>query len=78
MTVTDNYTRVCTVFDSSNVREVAYDTKRHSLRVTFVDGRIYRFENLMPIDFAYLVAAESVGKAFNANVKNKFAGVQIR
>jgi hypothetical protein len=60
------------VANSSNIASVAYDEDQQRLEVEFANGSEYHYSGVEPAVYAGLMAADSVGKYFNANVKNAY------
>lgn len=65
------------VEDSSRIREVEFDpyeknTSMGNLIVTFVKGAKYKYYNVGREIFVQFVTSQSVGKAFEALVKNQY------
>lgn len=62
------FNRFCTIYDSSNIKKVSYDTQGHRLGVVFLqkDGteKHYIYEDVPLEIFGSIVSAESVGKEF--------------
>lgn len=56
---------------SSNIAEVAHDIERLVLLVKFTSGKVYQYENVPGALFMQLLAAPSIGKAFNSLVKSQ-------
>lgn len=57
---------------SSMLKTVSYDDKENCLSVTFASGGTYKYKDVPKTVFNELISAESEGKYFLANVKNKF------
>jgi phage repressor protein C with HTH and peptisase S24 domain len=57
---------------SSVVASVGYDPTQRRLEVAFHNGRVYAYFEVPPSVYEELVAAESVGKFFNENVKPNY------
>ena len=55
---------------SSNISSVGWDNG--VMEVTFTNGSTYQAENVPETEFKNLIAAKSVGKYFNANLKQAF------
>lgn len=58
--------------ESSNLESIGYDKEKQWLEVQFKNGTMYRYFDVPEIVFFELGKAESVGKYFHANVKNKY------
>lgn len=63
--------------DSSTVRRVKYDEVSKSMRVEFHNGREYEYEDVPFDTYKDLIHAESVGKFFNASVRNAFSFTEL-
>ena len=55
---------------STAINKVEYDSDSHILTVYFVKGNIYNYHEVPKSVFDKLVAAKSVGKCYNAIVRN--------
>lgn len=62
---------------SSNVAAVGYDEDEKVLEVEFNNGSVYQYSDVPMNIYDGLISAGSVGKYFNANVKNTFAFQQV-
>ena len=58
--------------DSSNLKSVGFDEKSHVLEIQFHHGGIYRYHDVPAETHAALMKAESKGKYFQTNIRNKF------
>jgi hypothetical protein len=70
-------TKVICEYDSSNLRQVSYDTTTKKLNVTFNNGAIYEYDDVPHETFAGLNLAESQGKFFNQNISKSFTYKKI-
>lgn len=68
-----NYTRIVQVTDSLNVVTVAYNPEDMKMMVQFRNGSSYEYQRVSADEFAKVVSAKSVGKAFNQYIKPKQA-----
>lgn len=57
---------------SSNLVSVGYDPSSETLEIEFKNGSIYRYFNVPPFEHERLMAADSHGVYFNANIKDKY------
>ena len=57
---------------SSNIDSVGYDTTTRKLRIAFKKGTVHDYIDVAPELFNDLMDADSVGKFFHVNVRNKF------
>ena len=55
---------------SSNIRAVGYDHGSKTLTVEFNSGGKHRYENVSPETHAGMMASDSVGRYFHANIRN--------
>lgn len=58
--------------NSSTIVEVEYHKEEKNLDVTFKTNKTYRYSEVEEEVFKELIAAESLGKYLNANIKNKY------
>lgn len=57
---------------SSNLWRVAYDSHFEKLRVQFLSGSIYEYDNVSQSVYTSLMSASSHGKYFCANIRNSY------
>ncbi len=62
-----------TVEDSSLVEKVFYDPNTLTLDAVFKKGTRYRYKRVPPKVFSQFVLAKSMGKFFNAKIRNHYA-----
>lgn len=55
--------------ESSNIREWAYDSKTHTMLVTFHSGRTYKYFDVTENDRRAMRRAKSKGRRFNLRIK---------
>jgi hypothetical protein len=58
--------------ESSNIKSVGYDDSTNTLHVEFKGSGHYTYPGVPRGTFEEMLAAESVGKYFGANIKGKF------
>lgn len=64
--------------DSNVIDWLSYDHEARRMRVHFKStDSTWEYERVWPSDFASLVAAHSVGRAFNANIRGKYVEKRI-
>jgi len=63
---------------SSVVRSVGYDETAQTLEVEFNSGVVYQYDNVAQIVYQQLLAAESIGKFINAEIKPHFPYSRVR
>lgn len=61
--------------DSSVIKSVLY--QENTLEVEFKSGRVYRYSDVSPETYASLVSADSVGRYFNAYIRNAHPVIEI-
>ena len=62
---------------SSNIKAIGYDPSTQTLEVEFSNGGVYRYTDVPAQVHADLMAAESVGRYFAANVRNAFKAERV-
>jgi hypothetical protein len=68
-----------TAVSSSNLASVGYDAAQRILEIEFLTGSIYQYFNVPQSVYAGLMAAESHGRYFDANIKKAgYSYKQIR
>jgi len=60
------------VINSSNLKTASYDTESKTLTITFVNKNIYEYYEVPWEIFTKFRMAESQGKYFVANIKDKY------
>lgn len=63
---------------SSVIRGFSYDPAQRVLTVTFVSGRVYRYENVQADVVSSFRNASSKGEFFNARIRDRYAFSEIR
>lgn len=71
MPITHHVTR------STMITEVEYDSDKKLLTLTFGRGGKYNYEEVPKEVYDALLGAESIGKYFLANIKNKYATEKV-
>ena len=62
---------------SSLIASARYNRKQLVLVVTLRTGEVYEFQGV-PLDvYNSFVTSQSLGRAFNTNIKNKFPGKRL-
>jgi hypothetical protein len=62
---------------SSVIADIDYDSERNWLTVTFVGGRVYRYDGVPPEVCAAFQAARQKGEYFNANIRDRYQHWEI-
>lgn len=57
---------------SSVIRRFAYDATRQQLRITFLSGRVYAYENVPPETYQGFSSAFSKGTFFNRHIRDHY------
>jgi|GEM_PF-648779 len=63
---------------SSEIEWIGYEHKDRMLQVEFIDGPVYRYQEVPHTIFEEFLQASSHGRYFESNVKNKFEHRRIR
>ena len=63
---------------SSEIEWIGYEHKDRMLQVEFIDGPVYRYQEVPHAIFEEFLQASSHGRYFESNVKNKFEHRRIR
>lgn len=58
---------------SSSIRSVGYDAASETLEIEFTGTGVYQYLSVPQFMWERLMAADSMGKFFNAEIKNAFA-----
>jgi KTSC domain-containing protein len=64
--------------ESSMLRSAGFDHERSILELEFTSGRVYRYFGVPPEVFAELMAAESKGQYFLAQIEDFYPYLQVR
>ena len=62
---------------SSNVESIGYDAETQTLQIRFLNGGVYLYRNVPPMEFEQLLNAPSIGSYFNRNIKGSYAYEKI-
>jgi KTSC domain-containing protein len=57
--------------ESSMIASIGHEPLTNTLEVEFKGGTVHQYANVTAEEHKALVAAESIGKHFNANIKGK-------
>jgi hypothetical protein len=58
---------------SSNIASIGYDANSETLEVEFLTTGIYQYYNFPQFMYERLLAADSVGTFFNAEIRNSYS-----
>lgn len=61
---------------SSSISAIGHDAS--GLHVRFANGGTYHYPDVSAAEFAKLKGAESIGKHFQAHIRSKFKGAQVK
>ena len=64
-------------FDSSMIEKCFYDFTKNTLKVKFKGGQVYEYENVETAVYENFCKADSTGKYFIENIKNKYEFTQL-
>ena len=64
--------------ESSVIRSIGYDPVTAVLHVEFRSGRAYRYLNVPSEQHAALMAAESIGRYFNQEIRPRYRNVKVK
>ena len=67
------YNGIHSVMPSSVVLKIDYDADATTLRITFVSGKIYAYENVPKDTYVAMKSAFSKGIFFNDHIKGKYS-----
>ena len=62
---------------SKVIASVGYEAETNTMDVEFRTGRIYRFFMITPSVHAALMSSSSIGRYFNAEIRNRFPSRRI-
>jgi hypothetical protein len=57
---------------SSTVASVGYDPNSMTLEIEFTSSSVYQYFDVPEAEYRNLISAESIGKFFNQNIKDKY------
>lgn len=64
--------------DSTSIASLGYDPARRLLEVEFHSGAVYLYRDVPPRVCAEVMCAESLGRAFNELVRDRYAFLRVR
>jgi hypothetical protein len=62
---------------STVVKNMQYDAVTQTLKIVFVSGMIYEYENVPLNVYQSMKASKSKGKYLNEHIKNKFEFIKL-
>lgn len=63
--------------ESSMIASVGYDADKQILEVEFKRGGVYQYANVPAAVYSAVMAAQSIGSYFAANIKNSFEFTKV-
>lgn len=63
---------------STAIRSIGYTKRRHILEIEFVNGAVYRYEQVAPTVHRELMAADSKARYYDAKIKGNYSSVRVR
>jgi KTSC domain len=64
--------------DSSSLRSVGYDSRSRTLEIEFHSGSAYQYLDVPQAVFEELLAQDSLGSYFNAEIRDVYACARVR
>jgi hypothetical protein len=64
--------------NSTGLRSVGYRPSKHTLEIEFHSGRLYRYFRVPEAVYQALMAAESLGRYFNAHIRRSYSYRRLR
>ena len=62
---------------STDIRAIGYDVDSQTLEIEFNTGAVYQYSGVPSGEHDGIMAADSKGKYFHANIKNKYSFVKL-
>jgi hypothetical protein len=62
---------------SSNIQSIGYDTEAQILEIEFNNGGTYQYSGVPEYEHEGIMNANSHGKYFHANIKNRYPFVKL-
>ena len=62
---------------SSVIAGIGYTASDKTLEVQFHNGRVYQYKGVPPEQHAALMAAESIGRYFNENIRDRYPAKEL-
>lgn len=72
------FERTVTTLDSSFIDCIEYDVENQVMRVHFITGSIWDYQDVPPVIFGSLACAQSVGSVFNELVRDRYNGELLK
>lgn len=62
---------------STDIRAIGYDADSQTLEIEFNSSGVYQYSGVPSGEYDGIVAADSKGKYFHANIKNRYSFVKL-
>ena len=62
---------------SSNIQSIGYDADAQILEIQFNNGGVYQYSGVPEYEHTGMMNAESHGKYFHANIKNRYPFIKL-
>lgn len=62
---------------SSNICSVGHDPDNQTLEIEFNSGAVYQYASVPPSEYEGFLNADSKGKYFHANIKNRYSFIKL-
>lgn len=62
---------------SSNIAAIGYDEDTQTLEIEFTNGAVYQYSNVPSSEYQGIMGADSKGKYFHSNIKNRYSFVKL-
>ena len=62
---------------STDIRTIGYEADSQTLEIEFNSSGVYQYSSVPSGEYDGIMAADSKGKYFHANIKNRYAFVKL-
>jgi len=66
------------MWESSLIKKTKYRTTEQQMIVTFVNDKVYQYDDITSVDYDSFCNAESQGSYFTKNIRNKKPTIEIK
>jgi hypothetical protein len=63
---------------STEIEWIGYEPKRDMLQVEFIEGKIYQYDAVPEKVYQDFLGADSYGRFFESNIKNRYPSRRVR
>jgi hypothetical protein len=63
---------------STEIEWIGYEPKRDMLQVEFIEGKIYQYDRVPSAVYQDFLGADSYGRYFELNIKNRYPSRRVR